>query len=310
MPQLQGAVAERLAARGGIGSPDHTPVMYTTGITAKAFGQKVTPEGVLMTSSTTNPPGAPLGVGSIIGESFSILFGNFIPVLLLSLGPTLLNIVISGLLNGWNAALGMAEPVTPDSGYFIRAGITTVVQLVLSGVTTALLVQMAYDAKLQRPLKLGQYFGPALSAAVPIAILGIGAGILTVIGFIALIIPGLWIYAVYSMMPAAVVIEKVGFGGLGRSAALTKDYRWPIVGAFILLVIIGAMIGFVAMFLVGLMLSGTGISGGGLVVAVLILALVTTIGAALGSISVALIYARLREIKEGASVRDIASVFD
>lgn len=263
-----------------------------------------------MSSTTTNPSGAALGVGSIISESFSILFRHFFPVLLLSLGPTLLNIVISGLLNGWSAALGRPEPVAPDGAFFARTAITTVVQLVLSGVTTALLVQMAYDAKLQRPLRPGQYFGPALSAAVPIAILGLGAGILTVIGFMLLIVPGLWIYAVYSMMPAAVVIEKVGFGGLGRSAALTKEYRWPIVGAAFLLVIIGAVIGFVAMFIVGLLLGATGFSGVGIVIGVLVLAFVTTIGAALGSISVALIYARLREIKEGATVRDIAAVFD
>lgn len=263
-----------------------------------------------MTTSTTNLSGAPLGVGAIISESFSILFRHLGPVLILSLGPTLLNIVISGLLNGWNAALGMAEPTAPDGGYFIRGGISTVVQLVLSGVTTALLVQMAYDAKLQRPLRLGEYFGPALSAAIPIAILGLGAGILTVLGFILLIVPGLWVYAVYSMMPAAVVIEKVGFGGLGRSAALTKDYRWPIVGAAILLGIIGAVVGFVAMFIVGLMLGATGFSGVGMVIGILVLALITAGGAALGSISVALIYARLREIKEGTSVRDIAAVFD
>jgi hypothetical protein len=263
-----------------------------------------------MSTTSTNLSGASLGVGSIISESFSILFRHFFAVLILSLGPTLLSIVISGLLNGWNAALGVAEPTAPDSGFVIRAGIDTIVQLVLSGVTTALLVQMAYDAKLQRPLRLGQYFGPALSAAIPIAILGLGAGILTMLGLIALIIPGIWIYAVFSMMPAAVVIEKVGFGGLGRSASLTKEYRWPIVGAIILLVIVAAIIGFVAMFLVGILLGSTGFSGFGMVIGILVLSLVTAIGAALGSISVALIYARLREIKEGATVRDIAAVFD
>lgn len=263
-----------------------------------------------MSTASTNPSGAALGVGSIISESFSILFRHFFPVLILSLGPTLLAIVISGLLNGWNAALGMAEPQAADGRYFLRAGIDTIVQLVLSGVTTALMVQMAYDAKLQRPLRLGQYFGPALSAAIPIAILGLAGGILTVIGLAALIIPGLWVYAVFSMMPAAVVIEKVGFGGLSRSANLTKEYRWPIVGAFILLVIIAAVIGFVAMFLVGTMLGTTGFTGIGLVIGILVLSVVSAIGAALGSIAVALIYARLREIKEGASVQDIAAVFD
>lgn len=263
-----------------------------------------------MTATTTNPPGAPLGVGSIISESFSILLRHFFAVMLLSLVPTLLNIVISGLLNGWGVALGVSDPVAADGGFVVRTIIALVVQMVLGGVTTALLVQMAYDAKLQRPLQLGRYVGPAVNASLPIAILGLGAGILAGLGFIALIIPGLWIYAVYSMMPAAVVIEKVGFGGLGRSAALTKEYRWPIVGAVVLLGIIGAVIGFVSIFLVGLLLAAIGNAGFGIVVGVLVLAALSTIGAGLGSISVALIYARLREIKEGTSVRDIAAVFD
>jgi hypothetical protein len=222
----------------------------------------------------------------------------------------LLGIVISGLLNGWDVALGMGGPAAADGGMLVRSAVDIVVQLVLSGITTALLVQMAYDAKLRRQLKLGGYFGPALSAAIPIAILSLAAGILMVLGLIALIIPGLWIYAVFSVMPAAVVIERVGFGGLGRSAALTKDYRWPIVGAFILITIISAIIGFVAMFLVGLMMAGAGLGGGAMVIGIIVLALITTFGAALGAITVALIYARLREIKEGASVQDIAAVFD
>jgi hypothetical protein len=263
-----------------------------------------------MSSTTTNPPAAALGVGSIISESFSILFGNFFAVLILSLGPTLLGIVISGLLNGWGVALGINDPVAADSAFVVKTLVALVIQIVLSGITTALLVQMAYDAKLQRPLQLGRYVGPGINAAVPIAILGLLAGILAGFGFLALIVPGLWIYAVFSVMPAAVVIEKVGFGGLGRSAALTKEYRWPIVGAIVLLGIISMVISFVAFFIVGLLAGALGANAVGILVGVLLLAAISAIAAALSSISVALIYARLREIKEGASVRDIAAVFD
>lgn len=263
-----------------------------------------------MSSSTTSVPGAPLGVGAIISESFSILLRNIIPVVILSLVPTLLSIVISGLLNGWNVALGISDPAVPDSGYFIRFGLSMVAQLALGGVTTALLVQMAYDAKLNRPLQLGRYVGPAINAAIPIAILGLLSGILIGFGVVALIIPGLWIYAVFAVMPAAVAIEKVGFGGLGRSAALTKEYRWPIVGLAILLWIVTFAVTFAAMFIVGLIIAALGGGGIGIIIGVLFFAAFSSLAAGLGSISVALIYARLREIKEGTSVRDIAAVFD
>jgi len=251
-----------------------------------------------MTVSTPQK-GAPLGVGSIVGGSFSILMGNFLSVVMLALGPTLLSTVLSGLLIGWNATLGLGEP-----------SITGVAGVVAYGLTTALIVQLAYDAKLGRTGSLGRYFGPGLGAALPIAILGVASGIMMAIGLIALIVPGLWVYAVYSVMPAAVVIEKVGFGGLGRSAALTKEYRWPILGAIFLVGIITMVINGVAVFVVGMVLASSGGSGASIAMGVLVITALSAIGTGLGAITIALIYARLREIKEGTSLRDIVAVFD
>ena len=263
-----------------------------------------------MTYSPNAQTGAPLGVGSIVGGSFSILMGHFVTVVLLALVPTLIGLVLSGMMNGWGVALGSVQPAFTDGGQITAFVLSVVVQLVAYGVSTALLVQAAYDAKLERPLTPSRYTGPAMKAALPIAILSLIAGILTGIAFIALVVPGLWVYAVFSVMPAAVMIEKVGFGGLGRSAALTKDYRWPILGAIILVGIVNFLINLVATFVVGLLIASMGASGAGLVVAVLLLSVLSAVGVALGSIAVALIYARLREIKEGTSVQDIAAVFD
>jgi hypothetical protein len=249
-----------------------------------------------MTVSTPQK-GAPLGVGSIVGGSFSILMGNFLSVVMLALGPTLLSTVLSGLLIGWNATLGLGEP-----------SITGVAGVVAYGLS--LIVQLAYDAKLGRTGSLGRYFGPGLGAALPIAILGVASGIMMAIGLIALIVPGLWVYAVFSVMPAAVVIEKVGFGGLGRSAALTKEYRWPILGAIFLVGIITMVINGVAVFVVGMVLASSGGSGASIAMGVLVITALSAIGTGLGAITIALIYARLREIKEGTSLRDIVAVFD
>lgn len=263
-----------------------------------------------MSYSANVQTGAPLGVGAIVSESFSILLKHFVSVILLALVPTLIGFAISGVLTGWEVALGISPPVYAGIGDLVPTVLSTIAQMVAYGLSTALLVQMAYDAKLGRPLQLGRYVNPALAAAVPIAVLSIASGILITLGLIAVIIPGLWIYAVFSMMPAAVVIEKVGFGGLGRSAALTKEYRWPILGATFLILIINIVIGLVTGFIVGLILAGVGGGFVGIVVGVLLFSVINSIGTGLGSIAVALIYARLREIKEGTSVRDIAAVFD
>lgn len=230
--------------------------------------------------------------------------------MLLATIPTLVALTVSGSLSGWEVALGISPPIFTGWADLIPFGVTIMVQLVAYGVSVALLVQLAYDAKLTRPVQIGRYVPAALAVALPIAILGLVSGVLMVLGLIALIVPGLWVYAVFSVMPAAVAIERLGFSGLGRSARLTKGYRWPIIGATILIGIMNGVVSAVAVFVVGLVAGALGTSGAALVLLALILAALSGVGYGLSAISTALIYARLREIKEGVSVRDIAAVFD
>ncbi|WP_422378670.1 hypothetical protein [Roseibium sp.] len=259
-----------------------------------------------MTDTTTAQPKAPLGVGSIIGESFSILFSKFLQVVLIAFGPALIGLVLSGMLIGFGAVAGSAAPDFSGAGGGVAIFLTIIIQFIVYAVTTALLVQLAYDAKLGRPVQIGKYIGPAFSAVLPIIILGLASGILIMIGLALFIVPGLWIYAVFSVMAPAIVIERAGFGALGRSASLTKEYRWPIVGAILLIILISFIINLVAGLIIGLLSAVIG----SVVIDIILSAALSTIGAGLGSILVSLLYARLREIKEGVSVDQIASVFD
>lgn len=260
-----------------------------------------------MTDQTMTQPKAALGVGSIISESFSILFGNFIKVVLLGFVPYLIGFVISGFLVGFGVALGIDEPDFSGAGSAVTNVVSMLINMTVYSVITALLVQLAYDAKLSRPVRIGRYFGPALSAVVPLVVLSIVVSILAGIGIVLLIVPGLWIYAVFSVMAPAIVIERAGFGGLGRSRSLTKEYRWPILGALLLALVCFIIINLAALFLVTIVAAAGSV---GMLVAVLLFTAMSTVGAGFLSILVALIYARLREIKEGISVDQIASVFD
>ncbi|MCV6591832.1 MAG: hypothetical protein OIF48_02690 [Silicimonas sp.] len=250
---------------------------------------------------------APLGAGLIIGDSFTILFRYFVAVLLLAAIPTFIGLLISGLSVGWAATLGLPDaggPVIPGVG---AAVFNILIQIVVWGLTTALLVQLAYDAKLKRSSMITDYLGPALKATLPIGVLWLVASVLIGIASVALVIPGLWLYAVFSMIAPAVVIEGAGFRAMGRSADLTKGYRWPILGVMVVIIIASGLLGGVVGFIVGLV--GAGL-GGGVIVGLIMNTIAGAIGTGLGGISVALIYARLREIKEGVSVDQIASVFD
>ncbi|WP_434054867.1 MAG: hypothetical protein RDA78_08385 [Roseibium sp.] len=255
-----------------------------------------------MTQTLDSEPHMPLGVGSLVGESFSILFRQFFPILVIGFVPSLLGVLLSGALVGFDTVLSLDDTDTSSGG---ASALISLVDLVVYSITTAFMVQLAYDAKLERPVRLGKYIGPAMASIFPIAILGIAVGLLMGIASLAFIIPGLWVYAVFSVMEPAIVIERLGFKGLGRSEKLTKGYRWPIVGALVITWICALVIIVAALFVADLAMTS-----GILALSIVVYAALTAIGTGLISILTALIYARLREIKEGVSVDQIAAVFD
>ncbi|MEO9515869.1 MAG: hypothetical protein ABJH45_13820 [Paracoccaceae bacterium] len=259
-----------------------------------------------MTETSAQIPRTPLGVGAIISDSFSILFGNFFKVFLLGFLGAFLGFIINALLLGVDVAAGSDPAAGIEPTTLIISGLASIaINMVVYGLVTALLVQVSYDSKLGRTNSFGAYFSSALPAIVPIAVLSIAIAFLSMIGAIALIIGALWVYAVFYVTAPVVVIERGGFGSMSRSAALTKEYRWPIVGLFILVLILTFVLQWIAVFLVGIL---TAI--GGATVLGIGMSMINGLAYAFGGIVVALVYARLREIKEGVDVDKIAAVFE
>lgn len=256
-----------------------------------------------MTDTTIAGEKPALGVGSIIGETFSILFSNLVPVIIIGFVPSVLAVLVGALAMGTTDPFGGDLDPTQVSGVGMLG--SNLVHIVMMAVTTALVVQLAYDSKLGRPVRLGRYVGPALRSIVPIVVLTVIVTILATIGMALLIVPGLWVFAVFLVVTPAIVIDRAGFGAMGRSARLTKEYRWPIVGALVLLFIIFFLLaiaaGAIAFWAAGM---------GGFFVFAVVQGLINAVVYGLGSILVALVYARLREIKEGVTVDQIAAVFD
>ncbi|WP_299752445.1 hypothetical protein [uncultured Tateyamaria sp.] len=257
-----------------------------------------------MASKSENSDSVSLGVGNIVGESFSILFGNLIAVIPLVLVPVLLSIVIASSMVGADVALGVEAPDFSTFSNIAIWALMFVVQIVFYALATALLVQLTYDAKLGRPLQPGRYISPALRSAILIAVLTIISSVLVGLASIALIIPGLWVYAVFSMIVPAVLFEGAWFRGLRRSAMLTKGYRWPICGVLLLIGVCAGTVSFLASVVASFLVD----TGDWAMIAAFSAIAVFAVG--LAGISIALIYARLREIKEGVSVDKIVSVFD
>ncbi|MEM6589068.1 MAG: hypothetical protein AAF641_11520 [Pseudomonadota bacterium] len=184
-------------------------------------------------------------------------------------------------------------------------------EIVLNGIITALLVQIAYDAKLGRPLALVAYMRRAFGAIIPIFFVSILVGILVGLGALALILPGLWLFAVFSAAIPAVVIEEEGAtGAMDRSSALTKEYRWPIVGIVLVMYILVIGFALAGGAVIAMIVDAIGLGGLGYSISAVLLACIVALTSGFIAISSALIYARLREMKEGVGVDELASVFE
>ncbi len=98
--------------------------------------------------------------------------------------------------------------------------------------------------KLDQPKTLGQSFAAAKPFIWPMIITGIMAGILTLIGFILVIIPGIIVAVWLSFSMYIVVVEgKSGADALKASKSYVEGYWWPVFGR---LIVIGLIVGIIA----------------------------------------------------------------
>lgn len=257
-----------------------------------------------MTDYSLGP--TPLGIGAILGETTSLLFSNFFTACGIALIPIGIGMILSAGLFGLDVASGQAtDPDIPDLSFYMATGVDLLIQVVAYSIATAMLVSFAYDVKLGRSKPLSAYFTSVISNLVPLVVVSTLSFIVIMVGTMALVLPGLWAYAVFSVIAPVIMMESAGFGALSRSAELTKEYRWPIVGLLIVMFIVSFIAAAIAGFLVGFTAAIS--SNPFLLLGLNIVA--TTVGFAFGCIMVAMLYARLREIKEGVSVDHLADVF-
>ena len=281
-----------------------------------------------MTDTSPAPFGQkpPFGVGRIVSESFSLFFSRFGTFFILALVPQVVVGLIQ-LLLGWDvfsqlrATMEMMQnPAAFDpeaagalGGMFSFSAIgNQILALVASGVATALLVLAAYDAKTGHPPRIGTYVSIMMSRLVPVIAVAFIVGLAVGIGAIFLIIPGLWLLGVLSCAVVVTVLESKGIGeSLSRSAELTQEYRWPIVGTLVIVIL---LVSIAVAIVTGLLLSIVGgmlLSMGfvGALLGVLILALLGAFTSGITAAAYTLIYARLREIKEGVGIDSLQDVF-
>lgn len=250
----------------------------------------------------TTSPLPPLGVFGLIAQTFRLFFARFGTLFPLAFVPALALALI-----GWAITpVVLPENFDPTVDVFPAPTfgdlLLGVLSMVIGFFVIGFMCLAALDAVMGRSHTIGQYTRQTMRQLLPIGVLGIALTVMAAIGGMLLIVPGLYVLARFLPWVESVVFEDVGWSGLGRAQQLTEGYRWPLVGAVLLMgVIVVAIIVAVSPIMLA-------VSGGGLALATVLLeAVISGLYYALIAIFTALIYARLREIKEGMTIAQIAA---
>lgn len=258
----------------------------------------------------TTAPVEKIDIGRVIGRGFEALRAHFFAFF-----------AVAALLAGTPAYFMqywmLTGAATADLDYILSLAYwgpilgsllaTMVAGALLQGVLvrSTILTLSGREADLSHSVML------ALRLLIPIILVSIIIAVLTVIGLMFLIVPGVMIYCAFIVTIPALIEERRGiFGSMQRSRDLTRGSRKRI---FLLLVVF-----WVFQVIITTVLNAiAGISPLGTYAAELpdpILAgTVAAIGSGLSSVIVAVLtaalYVELRTVKEGATTDDLAAIF-
>jgi len=180
--------------------------------------------------------------GDVIGRAFGI-YRDQIGVLL----PAALVVFAVDAIASWVFDEGLLTLVA------------VVVSLVLATLYNGMVVQLVRDVQDgRRDNTVGELFGSVSPVLLPLIAVSILAGIGIGIGFLLLIVPGLYLLTFWALVAPVTVIERPGvFEAFGRSTQLVRGHGWAVFGTVVLvfLLVVAASI---AAALIGLALGDVG----------------------------------------------------
>jgi hypothetical protein len=197
----------------------------------------------------------PLGVGEILDAGIKVYLRNartlmglaaavVIPIQVIS-AVVLLSIVSnSDQVPNTFTSFSSSASTTADSAARLGAStVLTFVALIQAALTTAACVKAISDLYLGQPTGFGaslRFAARRLPGYLGMLFL-YGLGL--VVGFILLIVPGVWLYGAWAVSAPALLIEGLGpAGALRRSRELVQGHWGPTAGVVLVAVIMGTLV--------------------------------------------------------------------
>jgi hypothetical protein len=220
-----------------------------------------------------------LDVGGTLSQAFSI-YGSQAGVLLpLAFALFLVVAIVGGLL------AGISWVLVP-----IVFAISVIANTLYQGMVVTL-VSDVQDGR--RDSSVGDLVNSASPVILPLFLAGLLAGLAIAVGLFLLIVPGLILLTIWAVLAPVIVLERTGvMKAFGRSRELVRGNGWQVFGVivcvFLIVLVVRAILGAIAV----------GIDDSFLIRTVFEL-IASSITAPIAALVAAVIYFRLKEIKEG-----------
>ena len=169
----------------------------------------------------SDPTRIPLGAVQVLSASWWLLLRHPLPLLLPFLGFSALSVFAELQIFGAqdpNASSVEADPW--DFGLFDIAYYTVVT--LLSWLPSAWVSLMAYGLLTEGSASPARNLQRTLVRIVPLTLISIFFFLVVVIGFLAFIIPGLYISARYWVYPMTILVEDSGMGAMSAPPTCPK----------------------------------------------------------------------------------------
>lgn len=200
-----------------------------------------------MSAPSYTPQLRPLSVGEILDAGFRLFrhrFGNLVACVLVPIVPlTILGTIITASTD--ENAFDVNAPASESATAVAGAVTGVVVQSIGAALAVAACFKAISAAYLGERASVGDSLRFALRRFVPLIVTYILVVLITIPGFILLILPGIWLSVKLCMAFPAVVFERAGpFKAIGRSWRLTRGNWWRVFGTLVVVFLIALVVNF------------------------------------------------------------------
>jgi len=186
----------------------------------------------------------PLGVGEILDAGIKVYLRHWKPLMICVVGIVLPVEILTVLVlasidpSTLNDLGGFDTSTTAGSDASGAEAAAFILVALLSGLSTLLATAACFkavaDAWLGATPDAGRSLRFALRNLLRLIWLAIVFGCGLTLAFLALVVPGVWLFVAWSLAVPVLLFERVGaFKSLGRSFRLVRGRWWPVCGALI-----------------------------------------------------------------------------